>query len=117
MSKKIKEEINDLDEMIDLESEFNIKEDDIKHLLQTNQLANKKKLKYHLKELDEGIDKVEDGLFDILYVIDNIIERYEDGNLFDQECGEALKTLCIITDFTKKLEKDFNDLKTLKDEI
>ena len=112
---KIKKDMDDDFEDFDLKQDFNINDEDLKYLLRTHQSANNKKLKYHLKKLDNGIEKIEDGLMDVLYIVDELIERCEEGDLFDQECGEALEKLCVLTEFTKKLEEEFNALKSFKD--
>ncbi len=105
------------DDLLDLEKDFNIKESEFRHLIKSNEAANVKILKHNLKSLDDAIEKIEDGFLDIIYTLDQIMERYEEGKIFKSECSEALEKLLVIAEFSKKMEQEFNNLKYAREEI
>lgn len=113
----MKKEKEDDIELVDLESEFNIKDEDIRYLIDTYEKSNVKKLKHHLKQVDDGINKIEEGILEVIYTVDEIIERYENGEIFREDCHEAINKLFIIADFTRKIENEFNLLKEAKDNL
>lgn len=113
MAKKKEDEV----ELIDLESEFNIKDEDLKYLIDTHEKANVKILKHHMKDIDNAILKIEDGILEIIYTVDEIIDKYEEGKIFRDECGEAIDKLFILADFTRKMENEFTGLKDTRDNL
>lgn len=113
MAKKKEDDV----ELVNLESEFNIKDEDLKFLIDTHEKANVKILKHHMKEIDNAILKIEDGLLEIIYTVDEIIEKYEEGKIFRDECGEAIEKLFVLADFTRKMEDEFTSLKDTREEL
>ena len=115
MANKIIE--NNEDDLINFESEFNIKDEDFKFLKSTHEKANVKKLKHYIKEIDQSIDKIEDGLLEIIYTVDELLDKYESGEIFKDECGEAVEKLFTLNHFISKMQNNFNAMKDTKDDI
>ena len=65
-----------------------------------------RQFKHHLKQVDDGINKIEEGILEVIYTVDEIIERYENGEIFREDCHEAINKLFIIADFTRKIENE-----------
>lgn len=116
MSDKRKHQEDD-EELIDINKEYGIKDTDLKKLIETHEKGNVKILKHRLKAIDDAIEKIDDGLTDILYTIDEIMDDYEEGVIFNQEANEAIERLFILTEFTQDLEKKFNSFLKEKENI
>lgn len=105
------------EEELDLEKEFGIQDSEIKDLLKMKEKGNLHVLRHKMKPIDEGISKIEDGLYDILFSVDEIIADFEEGKIFAKDASEALEHLFTIASFVQNLEVEFKKLEAMKNEI
>lgn len=114
MEDKRKYQVDEDEELIDIEKEYGIKESDLMRLNQTHEKGKVKILKHKLKKIDDAIEQIDDGLSSILYLMEELIEDYEDGKIFGNEGGEAIDKLFILMEFTHSMEEEFKKLKDSK---
>lgn len=105
------------DDDFDLEKDFGIHESELKDLISMKEKGNLHILRHKIKPIDDGLAKVEEGLYDILYAIDEIMEDFESGKIFARDAGEAIEHLFTLASFTHKLEAEFSKLEELKSKI
>ena len=70
-----------------------------------------------MKRVDEGVEKIEDGMLDIAFVVDEIIDDYEDGKILNRDNGKAIERLFVFTDFMQGFQEEFNRFKDARKEI
>lgn len=105
------------DDDLDLEKDFGIQEEDLKDLISMKEKGNLHILRHKIKPIDEGLLKVEEGLYDILYAIDELIEAFEEGKIFAKDASEALEHLFTLASFVQGLESEFEKLEDLRKNI
>lgn len=104
-------------EDFDLEKEFGIQKEDLRDLVSIKEKGNLHILRHKMKPIDDGLSKVEEGLYDILYAIDEIMEAYEEGKIFARDAGDAIENLFTLASFVQKLEVQFEELEKIKSKI
>lgn len=112
MTKKKKTEEESL---INLD-EFGIKEDELKDLISMNEKGNLHVLRHRTKAINSALEQIEDGLFDILFEIDDLIDDYRDGKVFNRDSSDAVEKLFLLSEFTKGMEREFAKMKKFASE-
>lgn len=108
---------NEEEESIDLDKEYGIKEEDLINLTSNNERGSLSVLRHRMKRVDEGVEKIEDGMLDIAFVVDEIIDDYEDGKILNRDNGKAIERLFVFTDFMQGFQEEFNRFKDARKEI
>lgn len=108
---------NDDEDLIDLDKEYGIKEEDLIDLISNNERGSLSVLRHRMKKVDEGVEKIEDGILDIAFVVDEIIDDYEEGKILNKDNGKAIERLFVFTDFMEGFQEEFNKFKEARKDV
>jgi hypothetical protein len=103
------------EELFDLQ-DYGIKEDELKDIISMNEKGNLHVLRHRTKEINNALSKIEDGLFDIVFEIDELLEDYQEGKIFARDASDAIEKLFTLAEFTKGMENEFRKMKSFVNE-
>ncbi len=112
-----KRKTNEEEESLDLSKDYGIKEEDLINLTSNNERGSLSVLRHRMKRVDEGVEKIEDGILDIAFVVDEIIDDYEDGKILNRDNGKAIERLFVFTDFMQGFQEEFNKFKSARKDV
>lgn len=107
----------DEEEFLDLDKEYGIKEADLINLTSNNERGSMSVLRHRMKKVDEGVEKIEDGILDIAFVVDEIIDDYEEGKILHRDNGIAIERLFVFTDFMDGFQEEFAKFKKAREDV